>query len=244
MKILPLLFVNIFLFCSSCKYLNKTCSYSELKVETNTIGLQKIPLSESGINLYNSWLNDQHARWQLGCCKDSEYNEQKKWRDDNGKRAEKLYKNSDSRIYQEIKFAGKHYYLLLTGDDNIVILNKENKTPVKKLSIGKWTYGFLAREIMLKNKPYLVIVTHYPTWKTNTSVLFLLDTDFNIVYKEILTSADHQYGGDIGSINSDKYGNCIVVKTYNKWRRYEWDEWQKINGDFLIWKDQKDAVPK
>ena len=77
MKNTILLLAGILIFCTSCKYLNKTCSYSDLEIETNTIGLLKIPLSESGIKSYNSWLNDQHARWQLGCGLDKEYDEVK-----------------------------------------------------------------------------------------------------------------------------------------------------------------------
>ena len=60
MKKLLLLIASILLFCTSCKYLNKTCSYSDLRVEINTIGLKKIPLSESRIKSYNSWI-DQHS---------------------------------------------------------------------------------------------------------------------------------------------------------------------------------------
>ena len=242
MKNTILLLAGILVFCISCKYLNKTCSYSDLEIERNTIGLKRIPLSESGIKSYNSWI-DQHARWQLGCGKDEEYNAQGQWREANGKQAEILYGNSDVRIYQEVKFAGKNYYMFLC-DDDIIIVNKENKKQVKNFSIEKLTYGFLARQIMLNGKPYLVIVTYYPTWRTNTSALFVLDRDFNVVYKEIITSLSCKRGGDIGSINSDKYGNCIVVKTYNKWRRYEWDEWQKINGDWIYYLPQNEGKDK
>ena len=106
MKNTILLLAGILIFCTSCKYLNKTCSYSDLEIERNTIGLKKISLSESGINSYNSWLN-QYARWQLGCGKDEEYNAQGQWREANGKQAEIMYGNSDVRIYQNVKFADK-----------------------------------------------------------------------------------------------------------------------------------------
>ena len=233
MKNTILLLAGILILGTSCKYLNMTCFYSDLVVETNTAGLKIIPLSKSGIKSYNSWI-DQHARWQLGCSKDEEYNAKGQWREANGKQAEILYGNSDVRIYQEVKFAGKNYYLFLC-DDDIVIVNKENKKRVKNFSIEKLTYGFLARQIILNGKPYLVIVTYYPTWRTNTSVLLILDIDFNVVYKEILTSLSCKRGGDIGNINFDKYGNCLIIKTNNQWRRYEWDEWQKINGDWVYY---------
>ena len=233
MKKLLLLIASILLFCTSCKYLNKTCFYSDLRVEINTIGLKKIPLSESRIKSYNSWI-DQHSSWQLGCGKDDEYNKKVQWREANGKQAEILYGNSDVRIYQEVKLAGKNYYMFLC-DDDIIIVNKENKKQVKNFSIEKLTYGFLARQIMLNGEPYLVIVTYYPTWRTNTSVLIILDSDFSIVYKEILTSVKYSRGGDIGCINSDKYSNCIIIKSNNEWRRWEWDEWQKINGDWVYY---------
>ena len=239
MKNTILLLAGILIFGTSCKYLNKTCSYSDLEIERNTIGLKKISLSESGIKSYNSWI-DQHARWQLGCGKDEEYNARGQWREANGKQAEILYGNSDMRIYQEVKFAGKNYYMFLC-DDDIIIVNKENKKRVKNFSIEKLTYGFLARQIMLNGKPYLVIVTYYPMWRTNTTVLFILDLDFNIVYKEILTSLSCKCGGDIGTIYLDKYGNCIIAKTNNKWRRYEWDEWQKINGDWVYYLPLKEG---
>ena len=240
MKNTILLLAGILIFCTSCKYLNKTCSYSDLEIERNTIGLKKISLSESGINSYNSWLN-QYARWQLGCGKDEEYNVQGQWRDANGKQAEIMYGNSDVRIYQNVKFADKDYYLFLCGND-IIIVNKENKKQVKNFSTGKLTYGFLARQIILQGKPYLVIITYYPTWRTNTSVLIILDSDFSIVYKEILTSVKYSRGGDIGCINSDKYGNCIIIKSNNEWRRYEWDEWQKINGDWVYYLPEKQKI--
>ena len=239
MKNTILLLAGILIFCTSCKYLNKTCSYSDLEIETNTIGLQKIPLSESGIKSYNSWLNDQHARWQLGCGLDKEYDEEMKWREDNSRQASIiLAEKSYEYIYQEIKFADKNYYLYLK-DGDIIIVNKESKKRVEKFSIGKRTYGFFAKEVMLKDKPYLVIITYYPSWRTNTSVLIILDSDFSIVYKEILTSVKYSYGGDIGSINSDKFGNCIIVKSNNEWRRWEWDEWQKINGDWVYYLPEK-----
>ena len=111
-----------------------TCFYSDLVVETNTAGLKRIPLSESGIKSYSSWI-DQHARWQLGCGKDEEYNAQGQWREANGKQAEIMYGNSDVRIYQNVKFADKDYYLFLCGDD-IIIVNKKNKKQVKNFSIG------------------------------------------------------------------------------------------------------------
>lgn len=225
----------ILLLVPSCRFLNQTCSYSNLKIETNTVGLKKIPLSESGINSYDTWL-DQHSRWQLGCGLKGEYDEEMKWRDYNRKQAEILSGLSYVSVYQEINFAGENYYLFYEHYDNdIIIVNKESQKCVKKISVWHWTHGFYAKEIMLKGNPYLVIVTYYATWRTNTSFLYILDTDFNIVYKEILTSLDCKYGGDIGSINSDKYGNCIVIKTYPWWRRWEWKEWQEINGDWVYY---------
>ena len=46
---------------------------------------------------------------------------------------------------------------------------------------------------------------------------------------------------DIGSINSDRYGNCLIIKTRDQWRRYEWDEWQKINGDWVYYLPLKEG---
>lgn len=234
-----LLFVGVSLlslFMTACNFLTMKTYYSDLEIETNTIGLKKISLSESGIKSYNSWLNDQHARWQLGCGLGEEYDEEMKWREDNSRQASIiLAEKSYVYVYQEIKFADKNYYLYLKKGNNIVIVNKESKKRVENFSIGKRTYGFFAKEVMLKDKPYLVIITYYPTWRTNTSVLIILDSDFSIVYKEILTSVKYSYGGDIGSIKSDKFGNCIIVKSNNEWRRWEWDEWQKINGDWVYY---------
>ena len=145
MKNTILLLAGILIFCTSCKYLNKTCSYSDLEIETNTIGLLKIPLSESGIKSYNSWLNDQHARWQLGCGLDKEYDEEMKWREDNSRQASIiLAEKSYVYVYQEIKFADKNYYLYLK-DGDIIIVNKESKKRVEKFSIGKRTYGFFCK---------------------------------------------------------------------------------------------------
>jgi hypothetical protein len=127
-----------------------TCFYSDLVVETNTAGLKKISLSESGIKSYNSWI-DQHARWQLGCGKDEEYNAQRQWRESNGKQAEILYGNSDVRIYQEVKFAGKNYYMFLC-DDDIIIVNKENKKQVKNFPTGKTLSEFSAFILRLKDQ--------------------------------------------------------------------------------------------
>ena len=234
-----LLFVGVSLlslFMTACDFLTMKTNYSDLEIETNTIGLLKIPLSESGIKSYNSWLNDQHARWQLGCGLYKEYDEEMKWREDNRRLASIiLAEKSYVYVYQEIKFADKNYYLYLKKGNNIVIVNKESKKRVEKFSIGKRTYGFFAKEVMLKDKPYLVIITYSPTWRTNTSVLIILDSDFSIVYKEILTSVKYSDGGDIGSINSDMFGNCIIVKSNNEWRRWEWNEWQKINGDWVYY---------
>ena len=38
---------------------------------------------------------------------------------------------------------------------------------------------------------------------------------------------------EIGWTSDKRYGNCIVLRSFDRWRKLPDDEWQPINGDWV-----------
>ena len=200
----------------------------------NSIGLKKIALKESGIKSYT-----QFAVFPTGV--DPEH--MKKYTEYRKNVEKKMYKLFGREVgagwYCEVRFIGKDYYLFNSHESpsTVDVIGKQDRRTVLKLELSFPepsfpVYTFAAREIVMHGKPYLVVyVDSRPRYgRLNKSALYLVDANFKVVYTEILTRAE-----EIGRTSDKRYGNCIVLRSVNHWRKFPDDERQPINGDWVYY---------
>ena len=112
--------------------------------------------------------------------------------------------------YEKIRFANSDYHIALDYNDDIVFVkaNLPGKI-VKKLSSPRSIWAFIPLTLKFGEKQYLVIsIQNMP--KTDSSVLFVLDEQLNVVYEE-----HDLYTYEIGTCHDPQYGDCLIVKTGN-----------------------------
>ena len=211
MKIRLFLLIFILLFLQGCGQV-----YVAPQVRCNSIGLKKVPLDESGIKSYTSVFTFYPAQ--------SYEDAKKNW--------DKTFEIFGQWGWSyEVNFCGQDYYLLPKytwwGHKSLLVIRKQDKQIVHELDFG--FIDFAAFEIKMNDVPYLVIYEDLLR-SSNLSELLIVDSNFNVVYLEWLTSAF-----DFGYVADNTYGNCIVVKSRNRWKAVEIDDWQKINGDWVYY---------
>lgn len=183
----------------------------------NTIDLHKIELSRIEISSYQRQFfpvthDDRHLI------------------DEVEKEGQKIF--GTSGYFQKVNFLGDEYYLhknyYFTGVD---LIKKNDMKKVLYLSVPRYVRAFTAFEITMGNRTFLVVYVRQQT-TSHSSTLFVIDSQFNIVYQEHLLGAL-----EIGHANSLKYGNCIVLKSENFWFPDNGNGKQRveINGDWLYY---------
>jgi len=225
-KLIFLLAFPILLLLSGCESPAKPPH-----IVLNSIGLQKIPLKESGITSHT-----QVAVFNLGV--DPEHRE--KYTKDEKVVAEKMdtiFGRDVAWWYCEVRFNGKDYFLLNYRNRARVIemIGKQDKKNVLKFSavdVPSYPIRFTAFEVTMNAKPYLFIYADIRGFYGcyNLSEFFVVDQNFQIVYHEELTRAK-----EIGWTADKRYGNCIVLRSFDGWRKFTDDEWQPINGDWVYY---------
>ena len=226
-KLIILLALPILLLLASCETPAKPPH-----IVINSIGLKKVPLKESGIKSYI-----QFAVFPTGV----DPAHMKKYSEYQGNVRKKMYKifgrEAGAEWYCEVRFMGKDYYLFNNHESpsTVDVIEKQDRQTVLKLElsfpeIAFPVYTFAAREVVMHGKPYLVVyIDSRPRYgRLNKSALYLVDANFKVVYKEILTRAE-----EIGWTSDKRYGNCIVLRSLDRWRKFPDDEWQPINGDWV-----------
>ena len=196
-------------------------------IEINSIGLQKIPLKGSGITSYtqfavfNKGVEPEHLEKYLKDKKDVM------------EKMQNIFGRDRAWWYCEVHFRGKDYYLVNYSESREVdLIGRQDRQTVLKLDSAFPVSSFAAREVVMNDKPHLVVyidsMGRYG--QLNKSALYLVDAEFKIVYKEILTRAK-----EIGWTSDKQYGNSIVLRSFDGWRKFTDDEWQPINGDWVYY---------
>ena len=200
----------------------------------NSIGLKKIALKESGITSYTRFavfptgVDPEHTK---------EYTE---YRENVREKMHKIFgREAGAGWYCEVRFIGKDYYLFNSHESpsTVDVIGKQDRRTALKLELSCPelsfpVYTFAAREIVMRGKPYLVVyVDGMPRYgRLNKSAWYLVDANFKVVYMEILTRAE-----EIGWTSDKRYGNCIVLRSLDRWRKFPDDEWQPLNGDWVYY---------
>jgi len=205
-------------------------------IEINSVGLQKIPLKESGITSYT-----QFAVFSKGV--DPEHLEKYlKDRKDVEAKMQKIFGRDCAWWYCEVRFMGKDYYLVNYRESNktVDVIGKQDRQTVLNLNSSFPVNSFAAREVVMNDRPYLIVyidsMGRYG--ELNKSALYIVNADFKVVYREILTRAK-----EIGWTSDKQYGNCIVLRSIDHWRKTSDDEWQPIIGDWVYYLPMQKSKP-
>ena len=225
-KLIFLLAFPILLLLSGCESPAKPPH-----IVLDSIGLQKIPLKESGITSYT-----QVAVFNLGVDPEhrGKYTKDEK---DVEEKMDTIFGRDVAWWYCEVRFKGKDYFLLNYRNRARVIemIGKQDKKTVLKFSavdVPSFPIRFTAFEVTMNAKPYLFIYADIRGFYGcyNLSEFFVVDQNFQVVYHEELTRAK-----EIGWTADKRYGNCIVLRSFDGWRKFTDDEWQPINGDWVYY---------
>ena len=208
----------------------------KFRVEFDSIGLKKVPMSESGITSYTATPSMIPNREPFKRLYDYEWPIQDK--------AKEIFHDKDAKWYCEVNFNHQDYYLVNYAKhrlllpwtwhylEELYVIKKQTKevAAVPPIMAGS-TYD--AFELIMNGTPYLVIYNNYGEGlKYNLSALFVLNTDFEIVYMETLPGAL-----GFGFAHHKEYGNCIVVKTRDRIKVS--GKWKTINGDWVYYLPKK-----
>ncbi len=190
--------------------------YLTPKIAVNTIDLQKVELSKSGITAYE--------RQFFPVTYDDRFLREKVTRE-----GEKIF--GTSGYFQEVQFLGNEYYLHKNYYFMYVdIIRKSDMKRVLYLSTPESANEFAAFPITMGDRNYLAVyVSQRAT--SNSSTFFVVDSQFKIVYKEHLLRAK-----EVGFTHSDRYGNCVVLKSRDFWYPDGVDKPRvDINGDWVYY---------
>jgi hypothetical protein len=198
--------------------------YFPPKVAKNTINLQKIELTKTGIVSYEKQFfpilySQRHLRNRVR------------------EAGKKIF--DDEGYFQEVKFNGADYYLYNSHYRKIYVIRKSDMKKILYLSAPRYFSVFSSFPIMMNNQNYLVIYVEQQA-TSHSSTLFLLDSKFKIVYQEHLLGAIA-----IGYTHSEKYGNCIVLKSEDFWfpDGIKKPKRVSINGNWLYYmKPERDKL--
>jgi len=200
--------------------------YRPLIVECNSIGIKKVQLNESDVKKYTS----------IYKFRELDYDFWRKRYDEISKKSKDIFGTTMAHWYCEVKFNNIDYYLVnyrsstffSDKDYTVDIIRKKDMKLITRLKSMK-SVEFSALEITMNNVPFLFIFVGALA-SMNESCLFVVNSSFEIVYKEYLTLPT-----EIGYAASRIYGNCIVVRSRSRWRKTDQDDWQSINGDWVYY---------
>ena len=149
-------------------------------------------MSESGITSYTATPSMIPDREPFKRLYDYEWPIQDK--------AKEIFHDNDANWYCEVNFNHQDCYLVDYKKYNLLlpwtwhhfqklyVVKKQTKEVVAVLPILMgFTYD--AFELIMNGRPYLIIYTDFGTGKLNSSTLFVINTDFEIVYEEHLPGA-------------------------------------------------------
>ena len=220
-----LLLANLLAGCSE-----RAIALAQYRVELDSIGLKKIPLSGSGVTVASYTIRSVFSRIPLSYYWSVQHT------------ARELVGDKDANWYCRVRFDHQDYYLVRydftlpwVGSwhrHNIDVVKQRTKEVVAKLPIFAGDV-YDAFELTMNGTPYLIFYTNFGnTRKHNSSSLYVIDTDFKIVYEERLTGAR-----DFGFATHPEYGNCIVVRSRNEW--LVGSTWEATNGEWLYYLPKK-----
>ncbi len=220
----PLFSVSVFLFLL---FLISGCgggggTYYQLETPINTIDLHKVELSKTNIETYTkSFFPVSYSDSKL--------------RDKQVEKGEKIF--GTSGYFQEVNYLGQNYYLhsnsFFMGVD---IIRSSDMKKVGLLTVPRSVFEFASFSLAIENEVFLVVYVEQRA-TSHSSTLFIVDSHFKIVYQEHLLGAE-----EIGYTHSDKYGNCIILKSENFWFPNGTDKPKvSLNGDWLYYIPEKTA---
>lgn len=190
--------------------------YYPPEIAINTINLDKVELSKTGITSYEKQFFPVSYDAHLLAREQTE-------------KGRKIF--DDYGYFQEVKFLGTDYYLHKSY--YFVYINIIRKSDMKKIIELPTPRGidlFSSFPIMMHNEEFLVVYVQQRA-TSHSSTLFVIDAQFKIVYKEHLLGAI-----EIGYTHSAKYGNCIILKSEDSWFPNGIDKPEVfINGDWLYY---------
>lgn len=217
----PLFSVSVFsfllIFSSGC-----VDGYYPLKTTVNTIDLHKVELSKTNINAYTqSFFPVSYDDIKL--------------RHKQVEEGQKIF--GTSGYFLEVNYLGQNYYLhsnnYFMGVD---IIRSSDMKKVGHLTVPRNVHEFASFSIAMGNEVFLVVYVEQRA-TSHSSTLFIVDSQFKIVYQEHLLGAD-----GIGNTHSDQYGNCIIVKSENFWFPNGTDKPKVLlNGEWLYYIPEKTA---
>ena len=133
------------------------------------------------------------------------------------------------RYFSEFYFNEKTYCLQLWDSKPRITDHKGNKV-FKSLEIPRYGFCCSAFSIYFENKEYLVAYIEQQS-TSHSSTLFVLDREFNIVYKEHLLGAVA-----IGVGTSEKHGDCIILEHEDFWFPNGLDKPRvNVNGEWVYY---------
>ena len=210
----------IFSFFCLCLLIPQGClltyHYPSLHVSVNLIGLKKVPLSS---------FKDGQSNGDFSAIK---------WHDLKGKEeAMKITGYKYASSLEHINYKGKKISLIRYVDPDR--FSKQRKIldffegPKKVLSLEAIlpVYDFAAFEAKLNNSDYLIVYLNFVRMQ-NASELFIIDSNFKIVYNEVLTRAL-----EISCDHNKENGDCFLIRSNGFVRKTDKEKWKKINGDWV-----------
>ncbi len=127
------------------------------------------------------------------------------------------------RYPREFQFGDEHYVIACGSDDSVGIFDDDMRL-IRRLEVPRYARNAYAFEIILEDKRQLVICVSQQT-TSNSSTLFVLDHEFNIVYQEHLLRAQW-----IAAPIDPSIGQFFLCAR-KRWKPE--DEWLNVGGPWL-----------
>ena len=141
--------------------------------------------------------------------------------------------------FREVKFNNIDYYVkesrsfsIITFEPSIQIIKKSDMSVVGGVRTPRSVSEFATFPMKFNHQEYLVIYVEQRA-TSHSSTLFILDSNFNVVYQNHLLGAE-----EIGFGNTNEYGNYFVIKSEDFWFPNGHDVPNprvNINGDWLYY---------
>ncbi len=190
--------------------------YYPPKIAVNTIGLQKIELAETEITNYDSAFSPINISTSTV--------DRVAWRAQHDKGRELF---GDSNPVFEVAYCGEAYYLHASGY-GIEIVRKNDMKEIQYLRVPRYVFAVTGFQLNLNGEEYLAVYIEQQS-TSHSSTFFIVNKNFEIVYQEHLLGAE-----EIGYTFSEKYGNCIILKSENFWYPNGLEKpIVRLNGDWV-----------